>query len=86
MKSVFLSYSSIHIAIANEIDVSCYNYGVNIIRDVRDLQPLDNISSFMDKIKQCEFSIMLISENYLKSKKCLYEFDQFIAKKDYAHL
>src|SRR5258706_1752962 len=82
--TVFLSYSSKDSQYASELDSSCMLYGVNVIRDDRDLKSYDNIISFMNNIKTNDYAIMLISENYLKSKCCLYEFTEFM-KKDNFH-
>ena len=79
--TLFLSYSSKDTQYASELDESCMTYGVNVIRDDRDLKPYENIISFMDQIKSKDFAIMLLSENYLKSKYCIYEFSEFMKKR-----
>lgn len=49
---VFLSYSSLDIALAEEIDANCYNYGGNIIRDVRCQKPPDNVTVICPEVSQ----------------------------------
>jgi len=82
--TVFISYSSIDNVFANEIDISCQSYGVNIFRDTAELKPLDNIEQFMNQIETCDYAIILVSENYLKSKNCIYEFIKFLNKENFA--
>lgn len=76
--TVFLSYSSKDTKYASELDNIFMKYGVNMIRDDRDLQPLENVRTFMQSIQKNDFAVMLISEKYLRSKNCLYEFSEFM--------
>lgn len=80
---VFLSYSSKDSEYASQLDELFLRYGVNVIRDTRNLRPLENIETFMQNISNNEFAIMLISENYLKSKYCIFEFSQFMTVKGF---
>lgn len=80
---VFLSYSSKDYIYASEIDNILGRYGVNLIRDDRDLRPLDNVTDFMRNIKRNEYALMLISSNYLTSKNCLFEFSEFMKVPDF---
>lgn len=75
--SLFISYSSMDKSYAEEIDSKLSRYGVTVIRDERDLKPLANIRKFMQEIKNSDYAVCLISDNYLKSANCLFEFNGF---------
>jgi hypothetical protein len=70
---LFLSYCWAQRNEADKLDEFLSHYEVIVIRDVRDLKPLENIKSFMEQIKDADFAILLLSDAYLKSKNCLYE-------------
>lgn len=80
--SVFLSYSSQDDKMATELDLELRNFGANIFRDKRDLHPLENITTFMQSISKMDYAIMLISRNYLTSRPCIYEFSEYLKKKN----
>jgi tetratricopeptide (TPR) repeat protein len=80
--SLFISYSSKDKSYAEEIDSKLSRYGVTLIRDERDLKPLASIKEFMQEIKDSDYAVCLISDNYLKSPNCLYEFNEFLKVAD----
>lgn len=59
--------------IANKIYNDLQVIGVSIIKDNQELSYTDSIPSFMKRIRSSNYAILLISDNYLKSKNCLYE-------------
>jgi len=73
MKRIFLSYSWARSKEANEIDAILNQFNINVIRDIRDLKQMANIPAFMERIKEADFAVLLISDSYIKSKNCLYE-------------
>lgn len=70
---VFLSYSWNNREAADEIQRLCQRVGIKLIRDNMNLNYSDNIPEFANKINKCDFVICLISEDYLKSFRCMYE-------------
>ncbi len=47
--------------------------GIPIIKDNQEISYTESIPSFMKRIRSCNYALLLISDNYLKSKNCLYE-------------
>ncbi len=79
--STFISYSSKDREITEKIDSTLRAYGANVFRDIRELNPLDDILEFMDRVSNLDYLIALISKNYLLSFPCAYEFTQFLRTK-----
>lgn len=75
---IFLSYSWADEVIANSIDSMFSYYKISLFRDVRDLKYKQSLSDFMRKVRKTDYVLMIISENYLKSKNCMYEVLEFI--------
>ena len=77
MKSidVFLSYCWSDKDIADEIYDNLVNHqsNISIHRDVADIQQWGNIKKFMQSIEKMDYTILLISDAYLKSRNCMYE-------------
>ncbi len=73
MKKIFLSYSWAKSNEANEVDTTLNQFDLKVIRDVRDLKQMANIPEFMERIKDSDFAVLLVSDSYIKSKNCLYE-------------
>lgn len=69
----FLSYCSANSNYADKIDQALRDSGNLIMRDIRDVDVGTKIHAFMDRIESVEYVILLISDNYLRSKYCMYE-------------
>lgn len=80
---IFISYSSQDIKIVNEIDNDFYQFGIKLLRDVRDVEFRDSFKKFMSKIRETDFVLMVITRNFLTSKYCLYEVLEFIKDNNY---
>ena len=81
--TIFLSYCHKNMDIADEIDNSLQPFGVILTRDVRDVKYRDSISKFMKKIKETDFVIILISDDFLKSVNCMYEVIELLKVDNY---
>lgn len=80
--SVFISYSWIDSAIAEEIYNILKQVGVTVIKDNHTLEYKDSIKNFMNHIRSSDYALLLISDAYLKSKNCLYEVLQLLKDED----
>jgi len=72
---VFLSYCSLDSDIMDIVENSLYNcFGdtINVSRFTRDVNYRDSFKKYMDTIKNHNFVISVISDNYLKSHACMY--------------
>jgi len=88
-QKVYISYAwgeetSEREAIVNQIDQSLQKRGLKIIRDKRDLGYKGSIRKFMDRIGEGDSIIVVISDKYLRSKNCMYEFVQISKNKQLA--
>lgn len=70
---IFLSYSWKNFSVADQIDNDFQKLGIKLIRDVRDAEDFKSISDFIKRVGKSDYVIMLISDEYLKSKYCLSE-------------
>jgi tetratricopeptide (TPR) repeat protein len=57
--------------------------GIEVTRDVRDLKYTQNVEKFMKNIRKTDYVIMIISDDFLKSKNCMYELLEFIKDDNY---
>ncbi len=80
--TIFISYCHRDKSIAEKIDKDLNRIGISIIRDYHELKYTDSISEFMHKIRRADFALLLISDDYLKSKNCLYEVGQLLKEEN----
>lgn len=80
---IFLSYCWENEKVANLIDNYFSKNKIARQRDKRDIQYKQSIKEFMRTIRDAEYVIMVISENYLKSRNCMYEVLEFVKNKDF---
>lgn len=70
--TVFISYQWGKQALVDEIQKSISRF-VIVKRDVNELEFGDNITEFMNTIREEDFALIIISDAYLKSEACMYE-------------
>ncbi len=79
MEKIFISYSH---ANSKQVDlIEEYiksNFEVDIDRDIRKVKPLDDLVYFMQKIREADKVITVLSDSYLKSENCMYEVTELI--------
>ena len=71
--TIFISYSWQTMNIADKIFNDFQVIGIPIIKDNQEISYTESITSFMKRIRSCNYALLLISDNYFKSKNCLYE-------------
>ncbi|MEN8619611.1 TIR domain-containing protein [Shewanella baltica] len=81
--SIFISYSWSDTKVADEIESDLSQFQLSLVRDVRDIEYKSSITGFMEKIRDTDFAILLLSEDYLKSKNCLKEVIHLLKEKEY---
>lgn len=82
-KKIFLSYNWNNKNIADSIDSAFAGLPITIVRDERNLKYKQSIKEFMKKIRDSDYAIMLISDDYLKSSNCMFEVLEFIKDENY---
>ena len=81
--SVFLSYCHADSDLADIIDsFMCKHQSLRVTRDIRDVRYTDSFKVFMQTIGKHDYVVMLISDNFLKSKACMYEVGELIATRN----
>lgn len=75
IRTVFLSYCQKDSAIADIVEEKIKNKikGIVISRDIRDVKYKESFSEFMQSIGNHDYVITIISDQYLKSRNCMYE-------------
>ncbi|MBN8570466.1 MAG: tetratricopeptide repeat protein [Ignavibacteria bacterium] len=81
--TLFLSYCWSNSDVADTIEKDLLGLGLTIIRDKRDLQYKDSIKEFMKRVRKEDFALVLISNEYLKSKNCMYEINELFKDEDF---
>ena len=59
--------------IANEVDADLRARGIDIVRDKRDLGYRGSIKRFMEDIGRSAAVVVIVSDEYLRSKHCMFE-------------
>ncbi len=82
--TIFLSYSWKDAEIANQVDQQLSKNPKMIVkRDIRDIGVWNSIREFMQRIRQQEYAILLISDAYLKSPSCMFEVLEVMKEQEY---
>ncbi|UTX46668.1 toll/interleukin-1 receptor domain-containing protein [Chryseobacterium sp. MA9] len=80
---IFLSHCWSNKDDAEKIYNNLSQVGVKVKMDNHVLNYKDSIVSFMESIRDCDFAILLVSDDYLKSKNCLFEVLNLLKEKSY---
>lgn len=81
--SMFISYSWNDRNFVDEFDRKLQEYGYEVKRDIRDLQYTQSIKEFMKEIRKTDYSIIILSDSFLKSENCMREIFEFIKDEDF---
>jgi len=81
--NIFISYSWSDKDIADQIEKDLTLMGISITRDVRDVAYKQSLSKFMETIRDADFALILISDQYLKSRNCMNEVLHLLKERDY---
>lgn len=81
--SLFISYSRNDREFVDELDNKLQKHGYNVEIDTRDLKPTQSINEFRKRIRITDYSIIVLSDSFLKSENCMREIFQFIRDENY---
>lgn len=81
--TIFISYSWVHKNVVDEIDTHFQSLGIHMKRDIRELDSYESVSDFMRQVREVDFVMMVISDEYLRSINCMYEMLQFVKDENY---
>jgi uncharacterized protein YjbI with pentapeptide repeats len=85
-QSVFISYAwgdGESEKIINEIDQALQQRGIKVVRDKRDLGYKGSITEFMERLRQGNSVIAIISDKYLRSPNCMFELVEIAENKQF---
>jgi hypothetical protein len=83
-QEIFISYSHANKTEAKLIEQAFLDRGVKLIRDEREMEYRDDIPDFMRRVGNGAHVILLISDQYLKSRNCLFEVNELLKNEDFA--
>lgn len=81
--SIFLSYSWNNKDQASIIENDFNKIGIPLIKDTLNLKYKDSISDYMRGIRNADFALILLSDNYLKSENCMFEALEILKEQDH---
>ncbi len=82
-QTLFISYSWTDHLIADKIDNVFKPTGVYIKRDIREVKYKGSIKDYMKQIRDTDFVLIVISDNFLKSSNCMFEVLELLKEKDF---
>lgn len=84
-KKIFISYCQKDACLADIAEKTIIDKVKNVIisRDIRMIGYKDSISKFMQSIVHHDYIIQIISDNYLKSRNCMYEMVEMLRDREY---
>lgn len=80
MPTIFISYNWANKEIVDQVEAAIQDKA-HIRRDSHDIQSGDSLKEFMKSIRKQDFAILIVSDEYLESRNCMYEVLQLL--KDY---
>lgn len=80
---IFISYSWKDKDIVDSIDKDFQAIGISFERDERSVNYHESFKQFMKKVREVDYVLMVLSDDYLKSKNCMYEVLEFIKDDNY---
>ena len=71
---IFLSYSWSRSEVADNLDAALRSAGVRVVRDVRELKPLDSLAEFIShSVNEVDYVVPILSAEYFRSPNCMAE-------------
>lgn len=73
MSDIFVSYCQKDRVYADYMDLYFKDKNIKIHRDIRDIKDWKSIKEYMNTIRDMDYAVLVITDNYLKSFNCMYE-------------
>lgn len=83
MINIFVSYCQKDKIFADNINLYFKDEDICIHQDIRDISQWKSIREYMQSIRDMDYTILIITDNYLKSFHCMYEVLEIMKEKDY---
>lgn len=81
--NMFVSYCQKDAEYADNIVLYFKDKNVVIHRDIIDISPWKSIRTYMQTIRDMDYAILIVTDNYLKSFNCMFEVLQVMKEKNY---
>ena len=83
-KTVFLSYCHKETELADHIGYFFSSMvGVTVSRDIRKVRYRDSFKDYMKGVREHDYVVMLISDNFLKSQACMFEVGEILTDEEF---
>lgn len=82
-KSVFISYNHSDKDIAKLVESALKSSRVSVTRDENEVRYKDDLEVFMQSISQHDYTVAIVTDNYLKSVNCMYEVSELMRDRSY---
>lgn len=82
-KTIFVSYNRKDSEIVDQLENDLGIFGISLYRDIREISEGSSIKEFMKKIRKFDFSLMIISDHFLKSECCMFEVLEFVKDENF---
>lgn len=83
MINMFVSYCQKDSIYADNIDLYFKDKDITIHRDIRDISHWKSIREYMQSIRDMDYAVLIITDNYLKSFNCMFEALEVMKERDY---
>ena len=82
---IFISYSwnDESLKVTENLDAFFQAKGITVIRDNRDIGYKDLITDYMQRLGRGKYVVVVLSDQYFKSKSCMYELIQLAQHEDF---
>ncbi len=82
-KSIFISYNHSDKDIAKLVESALVSSKVSVTRDENEVRYKDDLEVFMQSISQHDYTVAIVTDNYLKSVNCMYEVSELMRERSY---
>ncbi|WP_312653002.1 toll/interleukin-1 receptor domain-containing protein [Aminipila sp.] len=83
MVNLFISYCQKDGIYADDIELYFKDKDIVLHRDIRDISSWKSIREYMQSIRDMDYAVLIITDNYLKSFNCMYEVLEVMKERNY---
>lgn len=81
--NMFVSYCQKDFVYADNVDLYFKDENITVYRDIRDISAWSSIHKYMQTIRDMDYAILIVTDNYLRSYNCMYEVLEVMKEKNY---
>ena len=80
---IFVSYSHADVNMARRVEQDLSPLPLDIVRDERSAGYTEDLESYMKLIRKTDYTLILVSDAFLRSTPCMFEISEFLKDEDY---